>query len=732
MHRLSHVLVGALTIGLSFTTNLSNTHALSPCATGPVSVPGLNGPPNWDSGNLAGPANPDGGFMKLHDPRWGGAPLVTFGNVGGAGEAEYRILYHGDYIYVSMHALAPSTQTGLPNRVYFGMTHGAGADDLAFLVAVDAAAGAGPGNVAQAFRRVDAATGWQVANAPGDLSGAVDFAFETDSYFWEAEPGVAWAANLKIKVRGVDGFNIPGTTGDVRTVLAMDWNLADTIVQYSTPQVLASTPVIASSLPIPSNPTQWFRFKKPGAACTGGVVLNWDDIRTTHPDGFKLYTDNPASDPDVNTFVLTPSGIAGRALINPPWPLRVKLSIADWGAQVADASNSEWTAIHGTEAATAPTDTPSSWSWAWDGGGAGPLAGSSDGATINFTCTKQSPSDAFCPKLSKMPTPGDTAAEIARKHHQCVLAELRPDPNPANTNPDLSFTNAAAYRNMDFVQLSTFSRDAKISVKGLEKLLKDKKQRELYLVVQKRNMPAHGSEPLTLPGKTLADLKRFVQHPSPSPYHPQDKRSAELLKATSARLSATLFGDKNMDSKQFAKAIEALPFEYSSASSHELLASTFPTYMMHVYYDTGRTTQRGEKAYPIYAPLVPFGYFLEHEGEFFGFNEETLGLESTELKSLGDNLFKLSLKNEAATWIQTKIIAEEKKRDETPTGTKCDCDLNQYAKIDHKHEKHTKVDHKHHCGCDLPGKEKGGSGLLLLGTLLLVTMGVRRKWRAAA
>jgi len=68
-------------------------HAVE-CLLPPVSVPGLSGAPQWFTSGVLSVRK------ELDDPRWGGAPLVSFANDPVGTTAAYRVLVHGNELNV--------------------------------------------------------------------------------------------------------------------------------------------------------------------------------------------------------------------------------------------------------------------------------------------------------------------------------------------------------------------------------------------------------------------------------------------------------------------------------------------------------------------------------------------------------------------------------------------------------------------------------------------------------
>src|SRR4051812_6017470 len=116
----SCVSVAAVLMTACFLFKPATVHAAE-CVHGPIVLPGLSGPPVW-----LGPAGATTWRPELNDPRWASASIQLFGNsstgVGGIDDAQYRVLYAGGKLYVSIQVLADdiTDSTDLADAVYLG------------------------------------------------------------------------------------------------------------------------------------------------------------------------------------------------------------------------------------------------------------------------------------------------------------------------------------------------------------------------------------------------------------------------------------------------------------------------------------------------------------------------------------------------------------------------------------------------------------------------------------
>jgi hypothetical protein len=224
---------------------------------------------------------------------------------------------------------------------------------------------------------------------------------------------------------------------------------------------------------------------------------------------------------------------------------------------------------------------------------------------------------------------------------------------------------------MDYYGLSSIDVPATLTISGLKEATGLDGERDVYLYVEKRNMPAHGEKPLWLPAEARKMASALAQNPPviPQPPSPKDKRVLAARKKMSKEAIA-LQDKRTAEALARAGRIAAstghlgnVPISSTIAMSpDQILDAVWPTYRIRVFYDTGKTFTDGVGASPVLAPMVPFGYRLSHDGPFYGFTDS---LESADpgvtLQKLNDNWYKVRFKNEATPiHIRTKITAEER------------------------------------------------------------------------
>jgi hypothetical protein len=205
-------------------------------------------------------------------------------------------------------------------------------------------------------------------------------------------------------------------------------------------------------------------------------------------------------------------------------------------------------------------------------------------------------------------------------NHQCILVEL-------SSAANLTLLNDSVYRNMDFVSNSFFERDAEISLKGVPPLANSKGKRDVYLYVDTANMPKKTRGPLddkALRGALQAaeDYRRHVYNPNPK--------------------------------LQLRAGEKALPVIKSSKTPHELLKTVWPTYEVHVYYDTGKELTVGGKKGRRLTAAPSFGFFVHHAGDLEGWLQDMVGLNAT-LVQIAPNFFKVEVPDNGSIKLVNRI-----------------------------------------------------------------------------
>ncbi len=625
------------------------------CINSPSFVPGLSGPPIWSgsSGTVR---------IDLNDPRWANAVLTRFPQDPTGSEAAFRIIKSGNQLSVSFHAITdPAISAN--DAIYFGFSE---SGTVAHVARINLPS-SGVEPIAPTIFHA-----WDRSAGTWTDSGAVKPSWLTEPAAWRraataptnpgdpgyeaVKAGVAWGINFKVDLPSA------ASTTDFRVFLGMHVTTSSGSIDYYRPDYPGGTSLITGTIvPQGSDTTAWQSVTALGTACASGISLSWSNMGTTNTPSSAIDT-SPGS---TNVFFADPSGIAS------PVDNKVlaKFRIAHWGSTIADPQ-APWTDITGATAVAS-------------------VGGTSHIHTFN--CVPSG--SGTCPTLGSGEDP-----------HQCMLVELRAgSAAPAG----LQFETPAAYRNMDFADLSTLSRTAQISIKGLQTITGQAKERDVYLYVKESNLPPHGNDPIWLPGGRMASARRFAEEPppviKPRVEKPKDVKLEKPVKGVAAV-------PPKPQAPQDAKAQVApepaaaqappaqQPSEFGAASPHEALVSVWPTYEVHVYYDTGTVVKIDGQDQKVLRPMVPFGFFLQHDGPLYGFTSAFEAQNGVVLQELSPHFYKVTIPNEGSISVETTITAEEKPKSATGGGT-TPCPACPPK--------------GHRCQCDVPGAPSGNSAWLV-------------------
>jgi len=528
---------GHLLLALSSSTLLISSNASAAvCVPHAIGVPGLNGqPPHW-TGAGPGPVKPD-----IDDPRWLGATRQSFPFGEMATENEIRAINDGTYIYMSLRTLARSGDP-LPNfdAAYLGFAQNAASTakliKLTLTTASTPATGSS-GGLTSSFWTKSAAGTWTPASPPGGSP------WIEDAYLWADNTSDEWTINVKAKLANL------GVVAPFLSFFAFN-------VQLSTfpPPALAAQPIYPSGSATgafsPTNlapivPSAWNQttLGTPGAKCTDGITLAWNQIYTDNNPTNKVNTNAP------NVFNVTP----------------------DWGPEpiAADAIQATMRLAHWGSVASADA------AWTVFAENIHNLAN----GTIKYECGAAG--QPACPALNAGEHP-----------HQCMLVEL--SGTGAQT---VHFANDSSWNNMNFGPASKFERPAEISLVGVPPLAGGTGKRDVYFYVKTKNMPAKvtGNDVGGLPKGTMASdqkLARTYKYPRAGDVEPHPEISNSRVGSAVSQTDRTLY---------------------------QQLRETRPTYEVHVYYDTGLSIPTpGVGNTKVLKPMVPFGYFVYHEGPLAG------------------------------------------------------------------------------------------------------------------
>ncbi|MBN2003390.1 MAG: hypothetical protein JXA21_08550 [Anaerolineae bacterium] len=208
--------------------------------------------------------------------------------------------------------------------------------------------------------------------------------------------------------------------------------------------------------------------------------------------------------------------------------------------------------------------------------------------------------------------------------HQCILVKLHSDHS-------VDFVESSMRRNLNFVDLSTYQKNAEISGKGYPDPPDGDGQHDFVLVVNQRRLVAHQTE---AQNKVSTQATSFYT-----------KRAPGLQK----HRALTGFS-----------ALQDILLEWWGKLSKTLFKQPVHTWIwvLNAYRRTEYTLTLGEKPYRVYQPTGAFGYNARHVGRIKEWKYEVTGVE----KQPGvENRFHLRVPHDEVASIGTRMEVVEAK-----------------------------------------------------------------------
>ncbi|HRW09437.1 MAG TPA: hypothetical protein P5121_30255, partial [Caldilineaceae bacterium] len=398
---------------------------------------------------------------------------------------------------------------------------------------------------------------------------------------WVETTGVdahSWTVQLRIPITGPDSLDV---STDLELYAALVVRTPGGYIQHvwprDAPDINAfGIPSIPNGLPDASTwgPVFVDAFLPNEDVCSAGVSLAWNQIGTTNADPHTINLTGP------NTFFAAPYN--GTADVIPDGTIGARFRLANWGAAMP---SDQWTEIAFVT------------------------------STIDIPADSNTPAGA----LQATYTVSDTDRPTYEAHpHQCILVEL-------SSTINLDFANDSVVRNMDFVEASTFERDAEISTVGLGDPPGGNTEHDLWIFVEERNLPvATWADRI---GKSFVALTRL----GGGPREGQDR----------------FVGNEFYGWRPGWEGNGVAPDVLSREES-------WPTYRIHVYRETGEFFDMGDGQLPNLKLVGSYGYYLQHEGSLVGWQTQFEGAEQ-----ISPHLYRLSLGKDAVAQVSNTIVAEE-------------------------------------------------------------------------
>ena len=662
-------------------------------------VPALSGPPVWYD------ADTDGTFPELpqeddqiDDPRWRGAFGVSLPQVGGASsEVIFRGLQREEsgtnFLHFSWYVPVTPTLTHEMSRVYVGFSQAGGGDDV--LVEVRRSS-ASPGDAETdyiAFVRTKA-TGTVNWSAP--LADEPDWVADFTRTWVTTSPDT-WAIQMRIPVRDNPADLDVGIDIDPANDFQMWYGVwvgltTTTFAEYDWP-IGATT--IPSGFSVDYPPvSDWGDFRLSNsptdAGCSNaGVSLISSNVATTNPSPHQINLESS------NTFYARPTNNTGGSIAT--GAITADFRTANWGSQpdwndVPDI-NALWEVVpNGQNVASTGVINN------------GTTADGTNQIQFNWTLTtcercayeiyysdpaNTATCDASCPGL-----PANK-----KRRHQCMLVEME---------GPFTYTNKSVYRNMDFVDASTFVREAEISVVGIDEPIPGGgAEREVNLFVETHNLPEQIRNddpvfecPISIVGRvTDARTGEGIQGARLGNERMAEGNFAAFSAVTNEQgyyrtgcllpgLLQLLFSREGYQSVRYSNVAlgangalvlnaEMLPQRggdvvgvrslQQAPDSTELpdvpieneLDQSFPTYRVHAYRDTGIRFMENGVEIAKFRPQGPFGYYVSHEGDLEGWRHT---LEGENLELISPDFYRIPVPDGGVAVVKTTIEAIELSR----------------------------------------------------------------------
>ncbi len=591
-------------LGCVFAGSLGAQQTCIPVAQG---IPPFGGPPNWWD-----PIPPQPVYAQsVDDPRWQHSASLTYTT----DVADFRAIYDASNLYLSWRLKTNSgfDPQGDALRVVFGSVSGTlGTNDPDVRIEVwpfrktDGSAITTDVNaqlpLTQTLIRTGAASsmeGWSFAPDPAWLTSSLRV--------WGSPTARTFAVHMRVPRAALgtvpaSGITIDPASQNLRLWFEFQVQIGPSqFVRYTWPRDVAADQDLNNTavqypwtLKIPDMPHNpggctvgslcfWFTnanppkaveaaselhlyggMADPAACSTVGVSLAWDAIGTENTEASRIEYKTTGPQPQ-NWLFAHPLNKTGTTI--PSGALKARFRIANWGSavlpqdwEVVPPGVPLWTDVPGGSAVQDPNQIL-------------------DGGSGNLRFMWQV-ADPFLARLLS----GDM------KTHQCMLVEL-------TSTQGLTFINSSVYRNMDFVHMSRFTRDAEISVVGLEPTSDGESTRDVYLYVETLNMPK--------------------------------------------RIAASMSRGKPVIMRQASESTAAYP------------DSSRPTYRVHVFHDTETRIRIAGRSYAVLRPQGSFGYYPQHDGDVSGWRHRLTG----PVEELAPNFYRVRVPHQGVVKISTTIEA---------------------------------------------------------------------------
>ncbi len=631
----------ALLCGLLAASAGARSASATICFPPGFGVPGASGVPKWWGGDSSN---------GINDPRWRGAAM--FNHVGD--QARYQVVVDNSgankYLVMMWTVNADPTADDL---LYFGFYVDGGTP------------GSSDGNVFRIKRKFNAAI--QDGGTPDGGAGSNATTTELAAWYWnkaaatpkwENTTGLpafptwisddtrldvvcgssacdTWDIRLRVKVVGAGQGNFANPNAAAGAGIELPssfkfWYEIKTVLGGGGTPDLASpvsslefNPAVITADPDLTDPANFAdeaalggpRFPATGnwmqasvdttlSTCEKGINIQGGDIGVvnsiTGPAGGSTLSLLGANELHAKPHNNTGGNVAGGGIL-------ARFRIADWNT--ASHSSAIWRDVPGCTTAT----------------GSGTVANT---AAFDLTCPSWTLSPTERCEYNVPSGRPDGCPPATKDDHQCVLVDLK------TASGQFYFSSVSAYRNMDFVGASEFKRKVRVDVNGLPAFAGPDPNRDVYVYLQTRNMPAQiSSDPKGEAGRGGGD----VVGASPA-----------LLKRLEIPAAGRI---GSAASARIQKAYAAGQLTWNEISQ------LMPTHVAYAWHDTGKTVSIGGTARKLLRPQSSFGYFVSHDGELHGWENKLQGATVTQI---GPNFYKVAVPQNGSVNAETVINALDK------------------------------------------------------------------------
>ena len=582
-------------------------------------VPGAYGqPPDWWTSGSTTLGSATGRFID--DPRWQGA--TGYGHI--SDQANFKVLVETEgtarFLVMAWHIRVDIPDSN--DRLYVGFWDETSAQGNIFRIDKVVTAATPPvsgasydghngtpsgGFAGQFYSRVSPGA-WGLQNLGGTLVPPLPTWLKNDTRIDVFCPGGIcdeWALRMRIPidpaavVASDDPTGIKITAGGVFQfwyqiqtysptlgwLVAYNWPEGTALASETNPPCSALPPLC---LPDPAT-TPWNRVQDGGTTCNGDIGLLPGSIYANTPGSIQVNLSTPNTfHAQPTNFMTSPTGVAGDAI-------KANFRIANWGSAVGVSP--DWLPICTDQLGTAGTILPMQ--------------------KFDIACTWPVPNPC---DFEPSGTSGCGTSAGSRTTDQCLLVDLSTAPG----NGPFLFSPQSAWQNMLFTGASRIVKPATLDIKALPAIPGGGPNRDLYVYVQTRNMPAKVTASQPTPG--VGQLSGAVQ---------------ERLSRLQLPKTGTI-GSKEAERIAAAAAAGQLSFDDVQA--------IMPTYIAYVWHDTGKKFS----AMKLLEPQASFGMFTWHDGNINGWRA---GFEGQNITQIAPNFYKISVPEGSAVRVSALVTA---------------------------------------------------------------------------